>query len=621
MRIERVRTATSRGRVEERLGEQQGTAASPLVAGQLAFLVEKKLPAPGLTVAVVAPVDQRQKLLERVMESKLVAITEEGDSADLMVRCLEPRQIADAGDPCPFLAPLAARTWAVVGADGRLQARLRPDDREGVAGLVEDLVRLARFRGLRGLENPDPESRLRERVALRLLDRRGEAAQSDPQYGVVVVEEGDRLDFEIENCYDREVWVSLVELDSDHGITVLMPRWGYQTYRRGGQRLAPGEVLRVERDYFRVEGGLAQACRKASRGPRTRAETRGWASHASSCWRPRCQPTSSSSSRGGPVSSSPRERKPDPAPGGILWKDWRGSTAPAKAAGRWSCRRRTCPGTGTGRWSRGSWGSAGGREMSELAGKHAAVIGINAYGNGLAMLCTAVADARAVAAALKEGHGYSHPVELVDEEATSQGIVRLLEERLLAEVQPDSGLVLYFAGHGVALDGDEGPRGYLIPQDARSGEPETWLPMGRVQGALSRLPCRHLLVVLDCCFAGSFRWASTRKTLLPARRPLYDSQYARFLEGTAWQVLTSASHQEEAQDVVPGSRNTRDQEGGERHSPFAAALLGGLAGESDSSRGRHGTDGVVTATELYQYVFEELVPAGRMRRQTPGCGL
>ena len=141
--------------------------------------------------------------------------------------------------------------------------------------------------------------------------------------------------------------------------------------------------------------------------------------------------------------------------------------------------------------------------------------------------------------------------------------------------------------------------------------------MARVRQALEALPCRHLLVVLDCCFAGSFRWASTRKTMLPTR-PLYDSQYARYLEGRTWQVLTSASHEEEAQDVAPGSRNTRDRDGSGGHSPFAAAFIEALSGAADSHRGRYGTDGVITATEIYQYVYEGLVPQSEARLQTPG---
>ncbi len=252
------------------------------------------------------------------------------------------------------------------------------------------------------------------------------------------------------------------------------------------------------------------------------------------------------------------------------------------------------------------------------ATKQAAIIGIDVYGSGIACLKSAVADARAIAAALERDHGYGSPHLLLDGAASGAAILRLLEETLPAAVDAESGVVLYYAGHGVALgDGQEEPEGFLLPQDAQPGDESTWLPMERVRKALSRLPCKHLLVVLDCCFAGSFRWASSR-SFVPVGRPLYDSQYARFLAGTAWLALTSASHQETAMDVAPGRRNTRDGEAGGGHSPFAAALLKGLAGEADSTRGSHEPDGVMTATELHQYIFEELVPPGTKPRQTPG---
>ncbi len=260
--------------------------------------------------------------------------------------------------------------------------------------------------------------------------------------------------------------------------------------------------------------------------------------------------------------------------------------------------------------------------MSGLPHRHAVTIGINAYSGGLAPLRTAVNDARAVAAALEDGQGYRDPIQRLDAGARRGDVVRLLEDTLPEIVRSESAVVLYFAGHGVAMDGDDGPEGYLMPQDADAAKPETWLRMSDVRHALNRLACRHLLVVLDCCFAGSFRWSATRASKLPALRPLYDSQYARYLKGDAWQVLTSASHQEEARDVLPGAHNFRDpSDGGSSaagHSPFAAALLAGLSGSADSSRGEHGVDGVITATELYQYVFEKLVPAGEKRVQTPG---
>ena len=76
------------------------------------------------------------------------------------------------------------------------------------------------------------------------------------------------------------------------------------------------------------------------------------------------------------------------------------------------------------------------------------------------------------------------------------------------QIQASDRLIFYFAGHGIALNGDDGPEGFLIPQDAKLGDTSSYLPMVRLQKALDKLPCRHFLTVLDCCFAGAFRWSS-----------------------------------------------------------------------------------------------------------------
>lgn len=258
VRIEQVRPVTSRGRVV-------AAPARALAPGQRAFLLEQDLPQPGLKVAIAAPEDRRERLAERMRESKLLALVKgtgdgEETGADVRVRCLAPRETVEADDPCPFLGPLEEWTWAVTGGDGRLWARLRPDDEAGVRGLAEDLVKLARFDGLRRLDNPDGESRLRGRVDLEILHQPApgqplEVAPRDEEYGMVVIEEGGNADFEIANHHDADVWVSLVELDSDYSVTVLMPRRGYGTYVPGGEQLRPGQVLRVGRDYFQMTRG------------------------------------------------------------------------------------------------------------------------------------------------------------------------------------------------------------------------------------------------------------------------------------------------------------------------------------------------------------------------------
>lgn len=141
----------------------------------------------------------------------------------------------------------------------------------------------------------------------------------------------------------------------------------------------------------------------------------------------------------------------------------------------------------------------------------AIVIGVNEYQNGIPALETATPDAEAIAAILENDYKYQVHL-LTDRQATAQNLRHWLNIELatiLATTQPGR-LLFYFAGHGIALNSDEGPQGYLIPQDAALGEITTYIPMPEVEAALCKLDCRHCLVILDCCFAGAFRWSSTR---------------------------------------------------------------------------------------------------------------
>ena len=264
----------------------------------------------------------------------------------------------------------------------------------------------------------------------------------------------------------------------------------------------------------------------------------------------------------------------------------------------------------------------------------AVVIGIDDYQNGISSLGTAANDARALAKLLREEHHYEQvwefidPIQLDSEAiqcslATLINLEELLTKTLLAEVKENDRLVFYFAGHGIALNGNDGPQGYLIPQDARLGDVMTYFPMPKIETALTQLSCRHCLVILDCCFAGAFCWSSTRK-LCPVAEVIHKERYDRFIEDRAWQVITSAGCDQYANDVL----NLRDQRGTHatktQHSPFAAALIEALSGEADiypSARDEQPAgDGVITATELYLYLRDcvELETEAQNTRQTPG---
>jgi hypothetical protein len=254
---------------------------------------------------------------------------------------------------------------------------------------------------------------------------------------------------------------------------------------------------------------------------------------------------------------------------------------------------------------------------------HSVVIGIDEYRHDIPALRTAVNDARRVAEVLETNFGYT--VRLLTEDVTLERLRPLFGEVLQRDVEADDRLLVYFAGHGIALDGDEGPAGYLVPQDARREDRGTFLPMTELSAYLERLPCRHLLLVLDCCFAGAFRWSSTRDLgALPD--VIHRERFDRFIRDPAWQVLTSASHDQKALDVLGGETIGVRDGGGPClvHSPFAAGFLRALQGEADliprSTNGRPGGDGVITATELYLYL-RECVETGSEavgHRQTPG---
>ena len=247
------------------------------------------------------------------------------------------------------------------------------------------------------------------------------------------------------------------------------------------------------------------------------------------------------------------------------------------------------------------------------------IIGINNYTNGISPLKTAVNDAKKLAEILREKHDYK-VWECLDEVATLSNFHKFLSHTLPEQVTENDRLLFYFAGHGVALNGDDGPAGYLIPQDAKLGDTNSYLPMTKLHDALIQLPCRHFLGILDCCFAGAFKWSNTRD-LLTCPEVIHKERYDRFITDPAWQIITSSASDQKALDNFNLDRE-RSQVG--NHSPFASALLEALEGAADiyppATNGKPAGDGVITATELYLYLRDRVeIPTEKCRiRQTPG---
>ena len=256
----------------------------------------------------------------------------------------------------------------------------------------------------------------------------------------------------------------------------------------------------------------------------------------------------------------------------------------------------------------------------------AIIIGINQY-QQIPALKNAVADAVGLADVLKKHYGYK-VLLLLNQRARGEKLNQLLVNLQNKTIQFDDQqiqvtssdrLLFYFAGHGFAAEAQDSeigkPAGYFMPQDAEASNKDSWLSMHELYETFSALNCHHLLMILDCCFAGRISWIGQGRNLVLSRK-LFRQSYDRFIKYKTEQIITSAAHDEEAQDL------SRFGQRGEKNgnSPFAHLLLKVLQGNSDGGKDKAidaiVEDQVITVHELFAYLQNKLgeVAAG----QTPG---
>ena len=233
----------------------------------------------------------------------------------------------------------------------------------------------------------------------------------------------------------------------------------------------------------------------------------------------------------------------------------------------------------------------------------AVVIGINSYSHGIPPLHTAVSDANSVADTL-ERQGFE-VLRLLDSQATLSALSHLLSHHLPSLPTPPDRLLIYFAGHGLAhTDGEHQLSGFLLPSDARRDDLSSYWPMASLREALRHLPCRHLLLILDCCFAGAFPHPPSRDIRAPSQpAPLYLERFRHFSSRRSFQLLLSTAHDELASDRLL-AKPLQESLGDGLHSPFTVALLQALKPSSPADSNQ---DGLLTAAELYTFLRDRLL--------------
>ncbi len=231
---------------------------------------------------------------------------------------------------------------------------------------------------------------------------------------------------------------------------------------------------------------------------------------------------------------------------------------------------------------------------------YAVVIGISQYREeAIPKVPYAVKDAEAIAQMLERQAGIpkTHIRLLTDAKATGNDL-RTVEDWLKLRVKPESTVYVYYAGHGTP--NPKTGEAYLVPWDGNPDYPSGLFPLNDLYAALSKLPAKDVVVLLDACFSG----AQGRSVLAKGARPMVISVENPLLASGKVIVLAASTGNQISSDY--------DKAG---HGLFTHAVLTGLHGAADKDK-----NGLVTLKELYPYVREQVAMKAveeLNREQTP----
>jgi hypothetical protein len=238
---------------------------------------------------------------------------------------------------------------------------------------------------------------------------------------------------------------------------------------------------------------------------------------------------------------------------------------------------------------------------ARIANRWAVVIGIGEYDHeSITKLRYASRDAEAMYEFLTTRGGYprDNVVLLTDntpQKPTLQNIRRALGDFLYRKPGREDMVLIYYAGHGapeVDATGTEGDglTKYLIPRNA---DPESLyssaLPMDEIQRIFSRIQSERVVLLLDTCYSGTAGGRTFARQQLRSGS-LNDHFLERLTRSKGRVIITAAGPNEVALETAEL-----------KHGVFTYYLLEGLGGRADRD-----ADGLVTVSELYEYVEQQV---------------
>lgn len=227
-----------------------------------------------------------------------------------------------------------------------------------------------------------------------------------------------------------------------------------------------------------------------------------------------------------------------------------------------------------------------GTDRSNLPKLHLLAIGINYENHPNNRLENAVNDAKGVAQTMSELHRdlfrAGRTEVLTEQQATLTNIGGAFQ-RIAAEAEPEDVVLVFLAGHGIAIDG----KFYFLVYDSTltaDGAQATGLTHDKLAEFISTLPTARVAVLIDSCFAGAFAVpdAALRQSAdVTSRDRAWMGQLGN---ATGRFILAGSQNQQEALDGVNG------------HGVFTGVVLEGIKGQADIDH-----DGEVDVSELSSY--------------------
>lgn len=234
---------------------------------------------------------------------------------------------------------------------------------------------------------------------------------------------------------------------------------------------------------------------------------------------------------------------------------------------------------------------------------YAVIVGIESYQDTqIAPVDFAQRDAETMKHYLINMMGYQEKniKALINEDATLGKLQYFLETWLANQVNKDSEVFVYYAGHGTTLYNPETMQasGSLVPFDGeRADLKQIVYPVEKLYTTLGTLPSEKIVVAMDACFSGGGRSIAkqgSRPMLLTAPTILSDNKLVVFSASQANQVSSSF-----------------EQEG---HGIFTYYFLKALRGAADTN-----ADGIVDIGETFSYIKPNIEKQARQldEEQTP----